>query len=160
MKGILREIAHFEKIQDPEPDSPSEAAAPERAPESAAAVRKCGRRPGPAIHPCPLPSQRREPRFRPRRRVRASRGGAADRRRRPIRTGGSAAGGEGRPGGRPRPPPHMPNSSRARTCTAARSRGSVRYFAQVGGVVVVAGNTLHILSHDADGSITVPHLAG
>jgi uncharacterized protein len=34
-------------------------------------------------------------------------------------------------------------------------QGSVQYFASVGGVVVVAGNTVHILSNDADGTIAV-----
>jgi uncharacterized protein (DUF342 family) len=153
MKGILREIAHFEQIQDPEPDSPSEAAVAGQAPEAdhaQAADAGAGRA---FTHVRFLPKGANP--FFPQG-VEFAR--LAEGRKIEDVTLAELA----------EVPPV------AKDCLVAirdlrsnselvpgknlycrAEQGTVRYFAQVGGVVVVAGNLLQILSHDADGGIAI-----
>jgi uncharacterized protein len=152
VKGILREIAHFEKIQDPEPES-SKTKIPGQAPEPGQVPRRTADA-GPDrkfIHMRSLPKGA-NPSFAPG--VEFAR--LTDGRRfddlspsdvaevPTVAKDGLVAVRELR-----RKSDLVPGKN----LYSRADQGSVQYLALVGGVVVVAGNTFHILSNDVDGSI-------
>jgi uncharacterized protein len=156
MKGILREIAHFEKIQDPEPESPSEAVAQNPAPEAGdAAARNAGTDAGPGqlfTHVRGLPKGANPSfpfgvefaRLAEGRKIEdVSESELAEV---PLVVKDSLVA--------IRDLRRNSDLVPGKNLYCRAEQGSVRYFAQVGGVVVVAGNTLQILSLDADAGIT------
>ncbi len=151
LQGILREIAHFEEVQDPDANATPAAASPQAAQDPATLSPAAPVRPFALVRSLP---EGANPAFAPGvgfallqegrklEEVAASELAEVP----PVAKDGLVATRDLRLKGDLVPGKNL--YSRA-------ENGTMRYFAQVGGVVVVAGNAFHVLSLDSDGGIEV-----
>lgn len=149
LQGILREIAHFEQVQDP--DAPPAAASPQAAQDPSTLSPPAPVRPFTLVSSLP---EGANPVFAPgvgfallkdgRKLEEVTASELAEMP--PVAKDGLVAIRDLRLKGDLVPGKNL--YSRA-------EQGTMRYFAQVGGVVVVAGNAFHVLSLDSDGGIEV-----
>jgi uncharacterized protein (DUF342 family) len=151
LQGILREIAHFEQVQDPEPEPAPKAATAEAGPGPGKPPPPDPVLPFTVVHSLP---EGANPAF-----AQGVRFAQLEAGRQPDDMDPSAW------AGLPsvakdsmvavRDLLHKADLAPGKNLYSRAGHGAVRYYAKVGGVVVVAGGAIHVISLDSDGSIAL-----